>query len=173
MEHGYERREEPFRLSSGKPSRDYIDAKFAMSQGERLRTVCDALLDLAEERGVTFTAVGGLTMGADAVAHAVAVLKGCDWFSVRKEAKGHGKQSLVEGARLNQESTVLLVDDVVTTGGSILQALDAIEDTGARVVLAVSLCDRGTEARGRLAARKVPYDAVVTFEDLGIEPVSG
>src|SRR2546428_12784539 len=83
MTRGYVRRDEPFQLSSGEWSRDYIDAKRAMSSGADLRLVAEAVLALAEQRKATFDAIGGLTMGADAPAHAVSVLNGCAWFSVR------------------------------------------------------------------------------------------
>ncbi|HEX9823980.1 MAG TPA: orotate phosphoribosyltransferase [Actinomycetota bacterium] len=171
-EFGLEKREQPFRLSSGQWSHDYIDGKRALADGKRLRVVGEALLDLAGKRGLEFDAVGGLTMGADALAHAVSLLSGCTWFSVRKEAKGHGKESLVEGG-LDEGMRVLLVDDVVTTGGSILQALDAVTAAGARVVLAVSVCDRGPDAGPLIAERGIAYEPLVTFEDLGIEPVTG
>lgn len=170
---GYERREEHFELSSGFKSRDYIDGKRAISTTSRLRLVGDAIVTLASSVGVSFTAVGGLTMGADPIALAVALAGESEkhWFSVRKQEKKHGKQKLVEGAELGPESRVLLVDDVVTTGRSILRALDGIKDTGAEIVLAVALVDRGEGATQRLAERGVLYRPVITYRDLGIEPV--
>src|SRR5580700_10137279 len=94
---GYERREEPFQLSSGGTSRDYVDGKFALATGDALRRVCAAVIARV---GEPFEAVGGPTMGADALAHGVALLSGTAWFSVRKEAKGHGRGAWIEGARL-------------------------------------------------------------------------
>ncbi len=168
---GYERREQPFQLSSGEWSRDYFDGKPALSSGENLRLAADCVVAIASDAGVGFDAVGGLTMGADPIAHAVAVVSGARWFSVRKEAKQHGKQQLVEGAHLEPGSKVLLVDDVVTTGNSIVRALDAVEEAGAVVTLAVSLVDRGEQSRRRLRERGVRYEAISTYEDFGIEPV--
>jgi len=112
-------------------------------------------------------------MGADAIAHAVAVLTDKRWFSVRKEPKRHGKQKLIEGAELVAGERVLVVDDVVTTGKSISQAIDAIEKEGALVVLAISLVDRGEPSQGHLAAREIPYEPLLTSKDLGIEAVRG
>jgi orotate phosphoribosyltransferase len=169
---GLEKRTQPFRLSSGQMSHDYIDGKRALADGKRLRVVTEAVLDVTRDHGAEFDAVGGLTMGADALAHAVSVLTGCKWFSVRKEAKEHGKQSLIEG-ELDEGMRVLLVDDVVTTGGSILQALDAVTEAGARVVLAVSVCDRGPDAGPLIASHGIPYEPLISFQDLGIEPVTG
>lgn len=171
---GYERREEPFELSSGFRSRDYIDGKRAISSSSRLRLVGRAVLDVAREMQIEFDAVGGLTMGADPLALAVALAADDEkaWFSVRKEAKRHGKQKLVEGAELGPESRVLLVDDVVTSGRSIIKALDAIKrDTAASIVLGVALVDRGEGAAKRLAERNVPYMPIITYRDLGIDPV--
>jgi len=170
---GYERQEEAFTLSAGFRTHDYIDGKKAIAVTSRLRTVAAAFLALAAEEGVEFDAVGGLTMGADPLALAIAVGADGDkqWFSVRKEPKEHGKQQLVEGANLLPGTRVLLVDDVVTTGRSILQALDAIEATGAHVVLASALVDRGTGTGRLLAERNIRYRPMTTYKDLGIEPV--
>jgi orotate phosphoribosyltransferase len=168
---GYVRRDEAFRLSSGGWSHDYVDGKRALAGGAELRLAAEAVVATAAERGAAFDAVGGLTMGADPLAHAVAVVCGARWFSVRKEAKGHGRQRAVEGAELGPEVSVLLVEDVVTTGRSLLQALDAVEATGAEVVLAVTLLDRGDAAGRSLADRGVAYAPLATYRDLGIEPV--
>ena len=169
---GYVRREEAFQLSSGGWSHDYVDGKRALAGGAELRLAAEAVVATAAERGVAFDAVGGLTMGADPLSHAVAVVSGARWFSVRKEAKGHGRQRAVEGAELGAGVSVLLVEDVVTTGRSLLQALDAVEATGAGVVLAVTLLDRGEVARRTLADRGVAYAPLATYADLGIEPVA-
>src|SRR5713226_9500512 len=87
-QYGYQHREEPFQLSSGGWSHDYVDGKHALAGGDALRLACQAILDAVEE---PFDAVGAPTMGADALAHGVALLSGAAWFSVRKEAKDHGR----------------------------------------------------------------------------------
>jgi orotate phosphoribosyltransferase len=171
LERAYVRRSEPFQLASGGWSRDYVDARAALARGPDLRMVGEAILALAADEGVEFDAVGGLTMGADPLSHAVAMVGDRSWFAVRKATKSHGKQRLVEGAPLDASTRVLLVDDVVTTGGSIVQALDAVEATGARAVLAVTLCDRGESARRLLGSRNIRYRPLTTYADLGIEPV--
>lgn len=173
LDKGYIRREEPFRLSSGEMSHDYVDGKKAISLGRDLRLVAQAVLDLAAAEGVDFEAVGGLTMGADPLAHAVAVLADKRWFAVRKETKQHGKQRSIEGAELASGERVLLVDDVITTGASSLKALDAIEEAGAEVVLATCIVDRGKLASDAFAERGVPFRPLATYEDLGIDPVGG
>ncbi len=168
---GYVRRAEAFQLSSGGWSHDYVDGKRALAGGAELRLAAEAVVATAAERGIAFDAVGGLTMGADPLAHAVAVVSGAKWFSVRKEAKGHGRQRAVEGAELGPGMSVLVVEDVVTTGRSILQALDAVEGTGATAVLAVTVLDRGDVAARALGDRGVAYAPLATYADLGIDPV--
>lgn len=170
-EKGYRRLDVPVELASGELSRDYVDGKRALSQGADLKLACEALLALVREAGVSFDAVGGLTLGADQFAHGAAVLSGSSWFVVRKKAKDHGTKKRIEGAELKPGVSVLLVDDVVTTGGSILEALDAIRETGANTVFAATLVDRGEVATERFRREGIPYMAVVTYRDLGIEPV--
>jgi orotate phosphoribosyltransferase len=171
LQFGYERREEPFRLSSGEWSRDYIDGKRALADGNRLALAAKCLLAMTDEAGAEFDAVGGLTMGADPLAHAAAIASGKQWFSVRKEPKPHGRQRLIEGAELRADTRVLLVDDVVTTGASVLKALRAIRESGARVVLVITLVDRGTTAARRLIDEAIPYESIATHRDLGIDSV--
>lgn len=165
---GYRYSAEPFRLASGQLSHDYIDGKLAVAAGRDLALVARGIVEATAE---PFTAVGGLTMGADALAHAVAVVSGCEWFSVRKEPKGRGLNRWIEGARLTPDHRVLLVDDVVTTGGSIVQAYDHVVDEGATVVAVMTLVDRGEVARADFEAKNVAYRALVTYRDLGIDPV--
>jgi len=172
-ERGYVRRDEAFQLSSGEWSHDYVDGKRALAAGADLRAAAEAIVELAAEEGVAYQAVGGLTMGADPLSHAIAVVSGASWFSVRKEAKGHGRQRQIEGAVVGPGTPVLLIEDVVTTGGSIFQALDAVEQAGARVVMATTLVDRGTVAADRFAARNVRYRALATYADLEIVPIGG
>lgn len=168
---GYQRREEPFRLSSGGLSHDYVDLRRALARGEDLALAAAAVLEHLATAGVAFDAIGGMTMGADPVAHAAAVLGGVDWFSVRKEAKEHGRGRRVEGADLAAGRRVVLFEDTVSTGTSILQALDAVRETGAEVVYAVTLLDRGDDARASFVAAGVPYAALLDYHDLGIEPI--
>lgn len=172
-ERGWVRRAEAFQLSSGDWSHDYVDGKRALAGGRELRVAAEAVIAQAAELAATFDVVGGLTMGADPLAHAIAVLSGSRWFSVRKQAKDHGKGRLIEGAELGPGSAALVLEDVVTTGRSLLQALDAVEATGATIALAVTLLDRGDVAAPALAARGVPYRALTTYRDLGIDPVGG
>jgi orotate phosphoribosyltransferase len=163
--------EEPVRLASGDWSRHFVDAKRALAGGRELRLAGEALADLAAALGVAFDAVGGLTMGADPFAHAVAIVTGTEWFAVRKQAKERGTRRRIEGAVLEAGRRALVVDDIVTRGGSMLDALDAVRATGATVVGAVALVDRGGFDAAPLAAEGVPYRALLTHHDLGLPAV--
>ena len=171
LKYGHQYSEEPFKLTSGGSSHDYIDAKLAIAQGSRLKIVGEAFKELAAVGNVAFDAVGGLTMGADPVALAVAVASDSAWFTVRKQAKEHGRGRRIEGAELTADSAVFLVDDVITSGRSILEALDALDAAGAKVVLASTLVDRGDAARKSLEHRGVNYEPLLTYSDLNIAPV--
>ena len=161
----------PVTLASGELSRDFIDGKAALARGEDLETACEALIESVD--GIEFDAIGGLTMGADQFAHVVAVLAKKEWFVVRKEPKGRGTNKLVEGAQVSAGTRVLLVDDVVSTGGSIQKAYEVITGLGAAVVAAVTLVDRGEVAARFFEAKAIPYFPLVTYRDLGIEAIGG
>ncbi len=173
LDRGYLRLEEPVKLRSGELSLDFIDGKRALAKGSHLELACKALLDLVDAAGVRFDAVGGLTMGADQFAHGAAIVADCDWFVVRKEPKGRGTNKLIEGAHIGPGIRVLLVDDVVTTGGSIKQAYEEVNRTGATVVGAVTLVDRGDVASKWFDEIGVPYMPLLTYRDLDIVPVGG
>ena len=167
---------EPITLRSGQLSRDFVDVKAALARGEDLELACRALLDgvgqlLASDPAQGFDAVGGLTMGADPLAHVLAVLARRSWFVVRKEPKGRGTDRLIEGARIGPGARVLLVEDTVTTGGSMLRAHTAVSGTGATVVAAATVVDRGEAAARAFADLGVPYFAATTYRHLGIEPI--
>ena len=115
------------------------------------------------------TAVGGLTMGADAPACA-ALAGGADVkaFFIRKETKQHGLQRRIEGPLLEPDDRCLIVEDVVTTGGSTLQAIAAVRDAGHPIAGVVTILDRlagGAEAI-RAAADGAPYEPLTTIDDI-------
>lgn len=165
--------DEPVELASGARSRHFIDGKRALAHGDDLALACRAFLQAASDRGIEFDLIGGLTMGADQFAHGVAILGSKQWFVVRKEPKGRGTNKLVEGADIEEGSRILLVDDVVTTGGSIEKAYEIVRDeTKGVVVGAVTLVDRGERANKFFADHGVPYVPLLTYEDLGIPPIN-
>jgi orotate phosphoribosyltransferase len=110
-------------------------------------------------------------MGADALAHGVALLSDSAWFSVRKEPKGHGRGAWVEGTRLREGERVVIVEDVVSTGASLLRAVERVAELGVDVIAATALLDRSPVVRRRFEEAGVKWVPLLTWEDLGIEPL--
>jgi orotate phosphoribosyltransferase len=143
--HAYAYSEAGFLLASGKLSKEYLECRMALSQPEALAPLGKVFLSHIDPRA---DAVGGLTMGADPIAIATARAS-CDaaghrllrWFSVRKDAKEHGKKKLIEGD-VRRGNKVVIVDDVVTTGGSTVQAIEKCRDSKLDVVQVLVLVDR-------------------------------
>ena len=154
-------------LTSGKTASYYVDAKRAILRPAGFGALGELIAQYACEWEAT--AVGGLTMGADAPACA-ALAGGADVkaFFVRKETKQHGLQRRVEGPPLEQGERCLIVEDVVTTGGSTIQAIEAVRAEGHDVCGVIAVLDRlagGGEAIRR-AADGAPYEALTTIDDV-------
>jgi orotate phosphoribosyltransferase len=153
-------------LTSGRTAQYYVDAKRAILLPAGFKALGQLVRQEAELAGVT--AVGGMTMGADPIACA-ALAAGADVkaFFVRKETKQHGLQRRIEGPLLEPEDRCLIVEDVVTTGGSTLEAIDAVRSAGHEVVGVVAILDRlaGGAERIREAAA-APYEALATIDDV-------
>ncbi len=161
-------REGEFVLSSGRTSSFYLDAKQVTYHPEGVGPVGRAVLAIAREFGAE--AVGGPTMGADAiVAATVWASKDTDapltGFVVRKEGKRHGLQKWIEGVS-PEGRRVALVEDVVTTGGSVLRAVEAVRDAGAEVAVVVALVDREEGGREALEEAGIPFRAVATLSEV-------
>ena len=167
---GLIRLDEPVELSSGARSRYFLDGKKALAAGRDLALACQCMADLAADAGIEFDAVGGLTLGADQFAHGIAMVDDAEWFVVRKQPKGRGTDRYVEGADLDGKR-VLLVDDVITSGGSSLIARDRIVAEGGIVVMATTLVSRSDEPVERFGGAGVTFLPLFTYEDLGIPAV--
>lgn len=161
---------EPVELSSGAMSRYFIDGKRALANGSDLALACVCMLDLVAERGITVDAVGGLTLGADQFSHGVAIVGGLEWFVVRKQSKGRGTDKYIEGASV-EGKRVLLIDDVITSGGSSLTANERIVAEGGTSVLATTLVSRSDEPNERFGAAGIPFAPLFTYADLGLPAV--
>jgi orotate phosphoribosyltransferase len=166
-----QRLDAPVQLSSGEWSRDFIDGKHAVEDPTDLDFVGSSMLAAANEVGAEFDAVGGLELGAVPFTFAVANAARCKWFLIRKNPKGRGTNLWVEGARITKKMPVMLVDDVVTTGDSIVRAYERVKQEGGAVVFATTLVDRGDEAAQFFASVGVPYVPMLTYGDLEIDPV--
>ena len=166
MEHSV--REGDFVLKSGRPSRWFIDSKQTACRPDGILAVADAALAVIPE---TVTAIGGLTMGADPVAYgiaAVAAARGRELrsFSVRKESKDHGVTGRVAGA-LQPGDEVVITEDTVTRGTSLLEAAAVVREFGAVPVLALAIVDRGGTCEAMAADQGIAFRALVTAPDLG------
>jgi orotate phosphoribosyltransferase len=154
-------------LTSGQVAQYYVDAKRAILRPAGFAALAELLA--ARARAWEATAVGGLTMGADAPACA-ALAGGADVkaFFVRKDVKQHGLQRRIEGPLLDSGDRCLIVEDVVTTGGSTLQAMDAVREAGHPIAGVVTVLDRlaGGAERIREAAGGAPYEALATIDDV-------
>ena len=153
-------------LTSGWTARYYVDAKRAILRPAGFRALSE--LVAAEVARVGATAVGGLTMGADPVACA-ALAGGAEVnaFFVRKERKEHGLQRWIEGPPLEGGARCLIVEDVVTTGGSTVAAIERVREDGLQVVGVLSVLDRLAGGRETIEeAAGAGYVALTTIEDL-------
>jgi orotate phosphoribosyltransferase len=160
----------PFRLRSGGETDWYVDARRTTFDGEGALLTGRAVLR-AIDPGVT--AVGGLTMGADPIAVATALVAATEGrrvsaFSVRKTEKDHGTGGRIVGPVLAGDR-IAVVEDTTTTGGAIVEAIDVLTAAGFAVSEALALVDRSGGAVGaRLAERGIPYRALVEPADLGV-----
>lgn len=159
-----------FVLASGRTSNYYLDCRRTTLHAEGAYLVGRTVLETIERRGWACEAVGGLTLGADPIATAVAIASHLEGrpraaFLVRKEAKAHGTGQQVENAP-PRGTPVVLVEDVITTGGSTLTALDACLAAGLDVRGAVALVDREEGGRANLEARGLEVESLFTAGDL-------
>ncbi len=159
-----------FVLKSGRRSNWFIDAKQTTCSPDGMLLVADAALAVLPE---DITAVGGLTMGADAAAFsiaAVAATRGRQLraFSVRKEEKDHGAGGRIAGALLPGDR-VAITEDAVTRGVSMLEAAEVVREAGAFPVLLLPVVDRGGTVTAMAAEHGIPVHALVSAPDLGFE----
>jgi len=160
-----------FTLSSGKKSNYYFDGKQVTLHPRGALLTARAVLE--KVRGTGVQAVGGPTIGADPMVGALGVvcaLEGIDLglFIVRKDQKQHGKRLRIEGRKIAPGERVAVIDDVLTTGGSILTAVEAVREAGGEVVLAVVLVDRCEGGTELLESKGISVDPMFTVKDFGL-----
>jgi orotate phosphoribosyltransferase len=163
-----------FVLKSGKRSSWFIDSKQSVCRPDAMELVATALLEIIPAGA---TAIGGLTMGADPVAFitaGIAATRGrmLKAFSVRKEVKDHGAGGRIAGA-LAPGDKVVITEDTVTRGTSLLEAAHAVQEFGAEVVMVTAIVDRGGTVEAMAAAEGIPFAAVLTAPDLGFDYEGG
>jgi orotate phosphoribosyltransferase len=158
----------PFILASGDVSDWYVDGRQTTFDGQGARLVGTCVAAMLDDE---VTAVGGMTMGADPIAVATAMMadRPLRAFSVRKQAKDHGTGGRLVGP-VGRGDRVAVVEDATTTGASAAAAIAALHDEGVTVVQAITLVDRSGGAAGALMEELgVPFRSVVTVQDLGVE----
>ena len=163
-----------FRLASGREASFYLDAKQVVLDAHGAMLVGRAILVRLRSLGTLPAAVGGMSIGADPISSAVITMAGVEGlplkgFMVRKEPKDHGTKKYVEGP-VEPGQRVVIVEDVTTTGGSSLLAIDRVHEFGLVVERVVTVIDRLAGAKDAFAARGIPLESLVTIRDLGIEP---
>lgn len=158
-----------FKLASGKISNIYFDARQVTLDARGASLIARIILEMV--RGEKVDAIGGLTLGADPIAGAVAAVSAgagrpVHGFIVRKEAKAHGTGKLVEGPDLPPKARVVVVDDVVTTGGSTLQAVKTLREAGFEVVRSICVVDREEGGRAAIEGLGIPFSPLFTNHDI-------
>lgn len=159
-------------MASGKKAKYYLDGKQITLHSQGLRLVSEGLLKLMD--GVDAQAVGGMSIGADPIVGGMLAIAGGQGrdlagFLVRKEPKGHGTQKYIEGP-VTPGMKVVIVEDVVTTGGSSILAADRAKEFGLDVVLVLAIIDRMEGGRENFAKHGLKFESLLKITDFGIEP---
>jgi orotate phosphoribosyltransferase len=153
-------------LTSGREAKYLVDAKRAILRPAGFAALAD--LVAARAREWSATAVGGMTMGADPIAcAALAGGAGVKAFFVRKDVKQHGLSRRIEGPQLDPQDRCMVVEDVVTTGGSAIKAIEALREEGLSICGVLAICDRltgGAEAIEQAA--QAPFVALTTIDEV-------
>lgn len=156
------------RLKSGRESDFYVDCRTVSTHPEGAFLIAELILELLE--GEQVAAIGGPTLGADPIVGAACYASFChnrplDGFIVRKAAKEHGKGKAIEG-RLPAAGPVVVVEDVITTGGSVLDAVRQVEEGGAEVARIIAVVDRQEGGREAIEKAGYAFTAIYTREEL-------
>lgn len=163
-----------FTLASGKKSDLYVDCRVTALDNRGAKWIGEAgwalVLEKIEAEGLSIDAIGGMTMGADPISLVVGMAsadheKALQVFTVRKEPKGHGRGKQIEG-NFKEGDQVVVVDDVITTGGSTLKAIEAIRAAGGEVSFCLVLVDREEGGRTAIEADGVPVVSIFTRSEL-------
>ncbi|MBE9531770.1 MAG: orotate phosphoribosyltransferase [Proteobacteria bacterium] len=158
-----------FQLASGTKSDVYIDVKKTVLSSDGMELVGRIVYEAIKELDIE--GAGGLTLGADPIAYATALVsnmngKALEAFVIRKETKKHGTMRWLEG-NLTEGARVVIIDDVITTGGSTIKAIDRAKEAGLEVVLVLALVDREEGGRENIAeVCDAPFKAIFTKSDL-------
>ena len=161
-----------FTLASGRKSTYFMDGKLVTLHSEGLRLVCEGLFELLDD--LDYDSVGGMSMGADPIVAGMLTMgterkKELRGYLVRKEPKGRGTNKFVEGP-LRTGSKTVVIDDVVTTGGSAIVSAERLIEVGCEVVCIVGIVDRLEGGAQNFAEKGFLSRSLLTIEDFGIAP---
>ncbi len=161
-----------FTLASGRTSTYYLDGKQITLHADGLRQVCEGLLELLED--VEYATVSGMSIGADPIIGGLLTVaaergRSMEGLLVRKESKGHGTGQYIEGPA-GEEARVVVIDDVVTTGGSSLKAIEQAEAVGLKVERIIAIIDRLEGGAEACQERGYQLESLLTVRDFGIDP---
>jgi orotate phosphoribosyltransferase len=159
-----------FTLASGKQSNFYIDARLTTMSPDGLAIIGPLALSALRETGWNVDAVGGLTLGADPISYAISYASAASdhplrAFTVRKESKAHGTGKLLEGP-FREGDRVAVIEDVITTGGSALRAIEAVRSANGSVAGVLALVDRGEGGRQAIEQAGVAIISLVTADQI-------
>ncbi len=160
-----------FTLSSGKKSNFYIDARISTLFPESSYLIAEIMFEILKEYKID--AVGGYSIGADPIVSAIAVVSylkknPIPAFIIRKEEKKHGRGKAIEG-NFSKGMRVAIVDDVITTGGSIIKGINKVKEMGAIPIVALSVIDREEGGREKIEKMGIPLYSIFNLNDLGIK----
>lgn len=158
-----------FILASGKKSNYYFDSKLTTLTAEGAYLTGKCFFEIIKKNKIEADLIGGMTLGSDPIVTSVAVISHVekmpiDAFIVRKEPKGHGTNNFIEGL-VEKGKRAIIVDDVVTTGGSTLKAIDKAKDFGLNVVAVIALLDR-EEGGGEELSKVYPFFSVIRKSEI-------
>jgi orotate phosphoribosyltransferase len=162
-----------FTLASGKKASYYLDCKHVTLDPAGARLVAEGILDLLAQDRLP-KAIGGMAIGADPITASVVTMSAVrgtpiTGFMIRKESKGHGTDQYVEGP-VQPGDEVVIVEDVVTTGGSSLAAIERAEAFGLKVTRVIGIVDRMEGGAQAFAQRGYPFSSLFTLRDFGLTP---
>ncbi len=160
-----------FTLASGKKSNFYIDARISTLYPESAYLIGEIMYNMLEPYPID--AVGGYSIGADPIVTSISIISflkesPIPSFIIRKEAKQHGRGKILEG-NFKKGMKVAVVDDVITTGNSIINGINTVRENGGEVLIALSVINREEGGKEKIEAMGVPYFSIFDLNDLGIK----